>query len=92
MEAVLIRKTIIVRDDWGKVLGKAIAAAESRVASYKKLTAEAYKSGNQELVPVFKKIKQEEEKHLKSLRWEKTCWNHGCWEWYFMNPEGGKIQ
>jgi len=89
---VIIRKIIVVQDDWGRILGKTLGAVEARVASYKTLITEAYKAGDGELVTLFKGIKKEEEKVLKALRWEKTCWNAGVWEWYFMNPVGGKIQ
>lgn len=89
---VKIRRTIVVQDDWGPILGKLIAASEARVTSFKKMTQEAYKAGNRELIPLFKEMKKSEEKLLKSRRWEKTCWNARVWEWYFRNPVGGKIQ
>lgn len=78
-------------EEWGKTLSKMIGATEARVASYKKLVGEAYKKNDRELVELFKGFRQEEEKWLKSLRWEKTCLNAGVWEWYFQNPEGGKL-
>lgn len=86
--AVVIHRIIPVYDDWGRVLGKMIAASEGRVASYKKLVGEAYKQGDRELVETFKECQHDEERNLKKLRWEKTCWNANCWGWYFMSPEG----
>lgn len=79
------------QEDWGKALGKIIAASEARVASYKKLVQEAYKKGDRELVDLFKEYQHDEERCLRRRRWEKTCWNHDVWGWYFMDPEGGKI-
>jgi hypothetical protein len=69
-----------------------IHATEGRVAYYKKAVGQAYKDKDQELVTLLKDIRKDEEKWLKSLRWEKTCWNHSMWEWYFTQPEGGKFQ
>lgn len=86
--SVVIRKIIVVHDDWGRVLGKMIGATEARVASYKKLVGQSYKEGDRESVELFKEIQHDEERWLKRLRWEKSCWNADVWGWYFMSPEG----
>lgn len=70
--------------DWGKQLSKFIAAAEARVASYKKLVQQAYKEGDRELVDLFKSFQKDEEKYLKRRRLEKRYWNEDVWGWYFM--------
>ena len=91
-KTVVVRKTIVVYDPWPKVLGRMIHATEQRVAYYKKAVGQAYKNKDQELVTMFKEFRKDEEKHVKRLRWEKTCWNYGTWEWAMVQPEGGKIQ
>lgn len=78
-------------EDWSRALSKMIGATEARVASYKKLVGEAYKQSDRELIELFKGFRQDEEKWLKKLRWEKTCLNAGVWEWCFRNPEGGQL-
>lgn len=78
-------------DEWGKTLSKMIGATETRIASYKKLVGDAYRVGDREMVEVCKGFRQDEEKWLKRLRWEKTCLNAGVWEWCLENPEGGKL-
>lgn len=79
-------------EEWGKALSKMILATEGRIASYKKLVEAAYKAGDREMVEMIKGFRQDEEKWVKRLRWEKTCLNAGVWEWCLENPEGGKLQ
>lgn len=71
--------TDLDENDWGKQLSKLIAASEGRVASYKKIVQEAYKSGDRETVETVKKFQRDEEKYLKSFVEEKTFWNTGRW-------------
>ena len=66
-------------EDWGKTLSRIITASEARVAHYKKLVGESYRSGDRGLVPLFKALRQAEEKYLKAMRLEKTNYNAGLW-------------
>ena len=73
--------SILMGEDWGQVLGQMIARTEGRVTSWKQRVQQAYKAGDRDLVDLFKECQHDEERFLKRLRKEKTCWNDGAWEW-----------